>query len=93
MRHFSECMALLDFLKLSIAQYSRPELGQFEWPVWMGQVCIEGSRGGTRLRNTARVVLTAPLQRPSFIPGSELLKNQTPSTAFRGELYNMIPGT
>ena len=93
MRHFSKCMALLDFLEESISQYSRPNVGQFEWPVWIGQVSVEGSRGGTRLRNTARVVLTAPMQRPSFIPGSSLLKNQTPSTAFRSELYNMIPGT
>lgn len=93
MRHFSECMALLDFLEQSIFQYSRPNVGQFEWPVWIGQVSVEGSRGGTRLRNTARVVLTSPMQRPSFIPGSSLLKNQTPSTAFRSELYNMIPGT
>lgn len=49
------------------------------------------SQGGTRLRNTARVVLITPMQRPSYIPGSELLKNQTPSSVFRCELYNMIP--
>ena len=82
MHQFSMQMALLDFLQ---------DRGQFEWPVWMGQICVEGSRGGTRLRNTARVVLTAPLGRPSFLPGSGLIRNQTPSTMFRGELYNLVP--
>ena len=90
-RHYSENMALLDFLQDSLAHYCRPERGEFEWPVWVGQICVEAYVRGTRLRNTARVVLTAPLQRPSYIPGSGLLKNQTPSTVFRCELYNMIP--
>lgn len=91
-RHFSENMALVDFLQESITKYSRPDLGEFEWPLWTGLISVEGSRRGTRLRNTARVVLTAPMQRPSFIPGSGLLKNQTPSSRFCGELYNMVPG-
>lgn len=93
MRRHSEEMAFLDFLEHSILHYSDPHRGHFCWPVWMGQVCVEGtSPEGTRLRSTARVVLTTPLQgRPSFIPGSGLLKNQRPASVFRCELYNMIP--
>ena len=84
-------MALLHFLEDSLANYSRPDQGEFEWPVWVGQICVESSSGGTRLRSTARVILTAPLSRPSFVPGAGLMKNQTPSTVFREELYNMVP--
>eukprot|EP00977_Amphora_coffeiformis_P008427 scaffold1912_cov167-Amphora_coffeaeformis.AAC.26 len=90
-RHHSENMALLDFLQASLVRYCRPDQGEFEWPVWVGQICVEAFVQGTRLRSTARVVLTTPLQRPGYIPGSGLLKNQTPSTVFRCELYNMIP--
>ena len=90
-RYHSENMALLDFLQHSLLHYCRPDHGEFEWPVWVGKICVEAFVHGTRLRDTARVVLTTPLQRPSYIPGSGLLKNQTPSTVFRSELYNMIP--
>jgi hypothetical protein len=83
--------ALLDFVHDSIVHFSRPDAGQFEWPVWAGQICIEGSRAGTRLRSTARVVITTPLDRPSFVPGSGLMSKKTPYTLFRGELYNLVP--
>ena len=91
-RFHSQTMALLDFLQESVDHYSRPELGQFEWPVWLGQICVELSHnGGKRVRQTARVVITTPMQQPSFIPGAALMSNQTPLTTFRAELYNMVP--
>lgn len=90
-RHHSENTALLDFLQDSLVHYCCPDKGEFEWPTWVGQICVEAFVQGNRVRNTARVILTAPMQRPSYIPGSALLRNQTPSTVFRCELYNMIP--
>lgn len=70
MRYHSGNMALLDFLEDSIANYSRPERGEFEWPVWCGQVTVESFVDRTRLRNTACVhtCTRQPSQLPLFRP-------------------------
>jgi hypothetical protein len=91
MKAVSENLAVLDFLDESLAKYSNETEGQFEWPVWCGQLTVDSFVTGTRMRNTARVVITSPMQRPSFMPGSSLIKNWTPCSAFRCEPYNMVP--
>jgi len=90
-RVVSQNLALVDLLEESITTFSRPHLGQFEWPVWCGQLTVDSYVTGSRMRNTARVVITAPVQSPSYIPGCNLIKNHTPSGIFRCEPYNMIP--
>jgi hypothetical protein len=91
MKAISENLAVLDFLDESLAKYSKETEGQFEWPVWCGQLTVDSFVTGTRMRNTARVVITSPMQRPSLMPGSSLMKNWTPCSVFRCEPYNLIP--
>lgn len=90
MRLLSENLAVLDYLHESLTRYSKD--GKFEWPIWCGQLTIESFHSGFRVRNNARVIITSPMQRPSFIPGgSSLMKNHVPCSGFRCEPYNMIP--
>lgn len=84
----SENMALVDFLELSLKEFCRP--GQCEWPVWCGQITVDSYVTGSRMRNSARVFITAPMQSPSFIPGCNLIKNRTPGGIFRCEPYNIV---
>lgn len=91
MRHLSENLALLDFLQDSISEFSDEEAAQFEWPVWCGQLTVDSYTTGSRHRNTARVVITAPMKRPSWVPGSGLLGNRLPSSVLRYEHHNMVP--
>jgi hypothetical protein len=89
-RYLSENLAVCDFLHESLTQYSQE--GQFEWPVWCGQLTIESFHEGSRRRHNARIILTAPMQRPSFLPsGTSLLKHHVPCSSFRCEPYNLIP--
>lgn len=87
----SENMAVVFFLEESLRRFSNESMGYLEWPVWCGQITVESFVTGSRMRNTARVVITSPFQRPSLIPGSNLMKNRTPSGIFRCEPYNMVP--
>ena len=91
MKHLSENLALLDFLQESILEFSDEEAGHFTWPVWCGQLTVDSFLTGSRMRNTARVVITAPMQRPSLIPGSSLINNRVPSSFFQCEHYNIVP--
>uniref|UniRef100_A0A7S2YU61 Uncharacterized protein n=1 Tax=Entomoneis paludosa TaxID=265537 RepID=A0A7S2YU61_9STRA len=91
MKVVSENLALVDFLEHSIVTFSCREEGQFEWPVWCGQITVDSFMTGSRMRNTASVIITAPMQSPSFIPGCNLIQNHAPSGIFRSEPYNMIP--
>jgi hypothetical protein len=89
-RYLSENLAVSDFLHESLTQYSQE--GQFEWPVWCGQLTIESFHEGSRRRHNVRIILTAPMQRPSLLPsGSSLLKHHVPCSNFRCEPYNLIP--
>ena len=91
MRVVSENLALVDFLELSIQQYSNVPQGLLEWPVWVGQLSVDSYVSSSRMRNTARVVITTPMQSPSFLPGCNLIDRRTPTGVFRCEPYNMIP--
>jgi hypothetical protein len=91
MKILSENAAVLDYLILSLRDYSNIEKGQFEWPVWSGQLTIDSFLTGSRMRNSGRVLITSPMQRPSYIPGCNLLTNHSPSGLFRCEPYNMTP--
>jgi hypothetical protein len=91
MKILSENAAVLDYLILSLRDYSNVEKGQFEWPVWCGQLTIDSFLTGSRMRNSGRVLITSPMQRPSYIPGCNLLTNHSPSGVFRCEPYNMTP--
>ncbi|KAL7576328.1 hypothetical protein ACA910_018145 [Epithemia clementina (nom. ined.)] len=91
MRVLSENLALMDFLELSIQAYSDAKQGAFEWPVWVGQISVDSYVTGSRMRNTAHVVVTTPMQSPGFLPGCNLIQKRTPSGIFRCEPYNMIP--
>jgi hypothetical protein len=91
MRILSENAAVLDMLEESLQTYSDPSKGRYLWPVWFGQLSIDSFVTGTRLRNTARVVITAPMQYPSFIPGSSLVTNHTPCAVLRCEPRNIVP--
>ena len=91
MRLLSENLAVLDFLQRSLNVYSDVAKGQFAWPIWVGQLTIDSFLTGTRMRNTARVVITAPLQGPCLIPGGSLLRHhRTPTGTFRCEPYNFV---
>jgi len=90
-RILSENAAVLDFLQESLGKFSNVKQGHFEWPVWYGQLTIDSFVTGTRMRNTARILITSPMQRPSLIPGSSLLRNRNPCSVFQSEPYNMIP--
>lgn len=61
------------------------------WPVWAGHITVDSFITGTRLRNTARVVLRAPLGTPTLLPGSSLVRRGRPSGLFRCEPYNLVP--
>ena len=91
MRVLSENLALIDFLEHSVKVYSDEQRGLFEWPVWVGQITVDSYVTGSRMRNTARVVVTTPMQSPGFLPGCNLIQKRTPSGIFRCEPYNMIP--
>ncbi|GAX22473.1 hypothetical protein FisN_14Hu088 [Fistulifera solaris] len=89
-RYISENLAVSDFLHESLTHYSQE--GQFEWPMWCGQLTIESFHEGSRRRHNARIILTAPMQRPSLLPsGASLLKHHVPCSNFRCEPYNLIP--
>lgn len=88
----SENLLVLDFLQESLNLYSNIERGQFEWPVWCGQVTVESTVDETRMYNTAAVVLTAPMQYPFFLPGAvNILRNVIPAASFRCEPQNRRP--
>jgi hypothetical protein len=87
--HFlSENLAVIDFLRQSLRGSCEDV---YEWPVWVGQISVEVSSSGTRVKSTARVVLTGPIQAPSHMPGSSLLGNRTPTALFRCEPMNLVP--
>lgn len=91
MKILSENAAVLDYLILSLRDYSNVEKGQFEWPVWTGTLTIDSFLTGSRMRNSGRILITAPMQRPSYMPGCNLLTNHSPAGLFRCEPYNMVP--
>jgi hypothetical protein len=91
MRHMFENTAVLDFLRESLNIYSDVNKGHLEWPIWCGKIMVDSSVNETRMRNTAAVVLTAPIQRPSFISAVSLLPHHLRATNFRLEPYNIIP--
>jgi hypothetical protein len=103
MRIISENAAVLDYLLVSLRDFSNVEKGQFEWLVWCGQLTIDSFLTGTRMRHSGRVLISSPMQRPTFIPGCGLLKNANhdhnhnqsqldlPLGLFRCEPYNMVP--
>lgn len=88
----SENLLVLDFLQQSLALYLDVDKGHFEWPVWCGRISIESSVDETRMQHTAAVVLTAPMQYPSFIPGAgRIFQSRIPTAAFRCEPQNRKP--
>lgn len=91
MKILSENAAVLDYLIVSLRDYSNIEKGQFEWPVWCGQLTIDSFLTGSRMRNSGRVLISSPMQRPSYIPGCNLLTNHSPAGLFRCEPYNIVP--
>jgi hypothetical protein len=88
MRFLSENLAVIDFLRQSLSGSCEDV---YEWPVWVGQISVEVSSSGTRVKSTARVMLTGPIQAPSHMPGSSLLGNRTPTALFRCEPMNLVP--
>jgi hypothetical protein len=91
MKILSENAAVLDYLIVSLRDFSNVEKGHFEWLVWCGQLTIDSFLTGTRMRNSSRVLISSPMQRPIFIPGCGLLKNHSPAGLFRCEPYNIVP--
>jgi hypothetical protein len=87
----SENAAVLDYLILSLRDFSNVENGHFEWPVWCGNLTIDSFLTGSRMRNSGRVLISSPMQRPTFIPGCGLMTNHSPSGLFRCEPYNIVP--
>lgn len=92
-RMLSENLAVVDFMESSMSsKFCDLEKGHLEWPVWCGRLEITSTHTGTRMRNEARVVVTAPMQRPSFIPGSILMGAPTIARGrFQCEPYNIAP--
>jgi hypothetical protein len=91
MRRLFENSAVLDFLRESLNTYSDMDKGNLEWPIWCGKIRVDSSVGETRMLNTAAVVLTVPIQRPSFISAANLLPDHARVPNFRLEPHNMIP--
>lgn len=91
MRLLFENTAVLDFLQESLHVYSNVYKGHLEWPIWCGEITVDSSVSGTRMRNTCAVIVTAPIQRPCFVSGINLLPNHAPAPKFRLEPYNIIP--
>jgi hypothetical protein len=91
MKIFSGNAAVLDYLIISLRDFSNVEKGHFEWPVWCGQLTIDSFLTGSRMRNSGRVLISSPMQRPAYIPGCSLMTNHSPAGLFRCEPYNMVP--
>jgi hypothetical protein len=90
-QHLFENTAVLDFLQESLNVYSGADKGHLEWPIWCGKIVVNSSVNEMSTRNTAAVVLTAPIQRPSFISGFNLLPEHGQPPSFRLEPVPMIP--
>jgi hypothetical protein len=91
MRILSENAAVLDYLLDSLKYFSDLEKGHFSWMVWCGSLTIDSFLTGSRMRNSGRVLISSPMQRPSLIPGWNLLRNHSPTQIFRCEPYNIVP--
>jgi hypothetical protein len=90
MRLLSENLAVLDFIQSSLSLYSNAT--QPEWPVWCGRLSFDWPLDGSRMQRTAAVVLTAPMQYPTFIPGASLMfQHQPPTASFSCEPQNRRP--
>jgi hypothetical protein len=90
-RHLFENTVVLDFLQESLNVYSDADKGHLEWPIWCGEIVVHSSVSDMRTRNKANVVVTAPIQRPAFISGVNLLPKQGKTPSFRLEPVPMIP--
>jgi hypothetical protein len=91
MKIFSENTAVLDYLIISLRDFSNVNKGHFEWLVWCGQLTIDSFLTGSRMRNSGRVLISSPMQRPTYMPGCSLMTNHSPAGLFRCEPYNMVP--
>lgn len=89
MEILSENLAVVDFLQHSLRCYSNLDHGQLEWPVWIGRITVDSYSTGTRLRHSARVVLTSSMDRPCYMPGGNLMRHQRPSGSFQCEPYRL----
>ncbi len=88
-RYCSENLAVVDFLRRSMMESQR---GKWEWPVWVGQISVSVHVDATVARSMTHIIILAPLDFPSHIPGSSLLyRHRTPTSLFRCEPMNMIP--
>lgn len=80
---------VLDFLQV-LQDIVIPSHGA--WPVWCGKITLEStSNTGTRLRSTARVLLTTPSVYTTLpsLAGYDSRFTRTPSASFRCEPYRM----
>ena len=90
MRYCSENFAVADFLHKCMMESQC--CGQWEWPVWVGQISVSVIVDATVARSMTHIVILAPFDFPCHIPGSSLLyRHRTPTSLFRCEPMNMIP--
>jgi len=103
----SENLAVSDFLQSSVSKYSSVSMAQFEWPVWVGRVRFDLSTGRTAPAAASSsasaidphpllvhpvIVLTCPMQRPCYVPGSTLVRSEgSLKGGFICEHYNLVP--
>lgn len=89
MRHCSENLAVVDFLRRSMMESPR---GKWEWPVWVGQISVSVIVDATVARSMTQIVILAPFDFPSYIPGSSLFyRHRTPTSLFYCEPMHMLP--
>jgi hypothetical protein len=90
MRHLSENLALVDFLHQSMmdSEYR----GKWEWPVWVGPISIKLSSNVFDPATELQVVITSPLDYPSYIPGAHSVwRDLVVERVFRLEMMNLVP--
>lgn len=88
----SENLSVLDYLHESFERFSDEAAGHFEWPIWCGRITIDSFSSGVKIRSSARIIITSPMQHPSFSPVSAcFMRTYVHCSAFQCEPYNMIP--